>query len=63
MINQAFQLAFLLLAFTPTSGMEGAAKHIHEAKGEKLILRGRLALEDAIKVMERIQPDWLSEGA
>uniref|UniRef100_A0A914CDG5 CHK kinase-like domain-containing protein n=1 Tax=Acrobeloides nanus TaxID=290746 RepID=A0A914CDG5_9BILA len=50
-----FQMAF--------EGMNEEEKVIHEAKVEKLKLRARLGLEDSIKVLKRIQPDWLTDGA
>uniref|UniRef100_A0A914DZZ4 Uncharacterized protein n=1 Tax=Acrobeloides nanus TaxID=290746 RepID=A0A914DZZ4_9BILA len=62
MVNQAFQLTFSLLAFGKTVRKDEVERKIHEAKVEKLVLRAKLGIDDAIKVLERIQPDWLVDG-
>uniref|UniRef100_A0A914CZA9 Uncharacterized protein n=1 Tax=Acrobeloides nanus TaxID=290746 RepID=A0A914CZA9_9BILA len=61
-----FQIAFegmLLLVFTqkPT-GMNETEMAIHEAKSEKLILRAKFAMEDAVKILERLKPEWLTQN-
>ena len=63
MVSQAIQLTFALLAFVQPTGTTENEKIIHEAKAEKLILRAKLAMDDAMKILERLQPDWLVDGA
>ena len=35
---------------------------IHEAKSEKLALRAKFAMEDAVKILERLKPEWLTQN-
>ena len=48
-----------MMVFGQTAGMSDSEKAIHEAKLEKLLLRAKLGLEDAVKILERSQPEWL----
>uniref|UniRef100_A0A914DBQ6 CHK kinase-like domain-containing protein n=1 Tax=Acrobeloides nanus TaxID=290746 RepID=A0A914DBQ6_9BILA len=58
-VQQAFGLSMLMMVFGQTAGMSDSEKAIHEAKLEKLLLRGKLGMEDAVKILERSQPEWL----
>ena len=53
----------IMLVFVQTTGMSDSEKAIHEAKIEKLVLRAKLGLEDAVKILEQSKPEWLVKGA
>lgn len=61
MVNQTILLTIFNVIFTSTNGLDEKTNSIQEAKNAKLLLRTKLALEDAVKVLEEIQPDWLAD--
>lgn len=41
-------------------GKNDTEKAIQEARNEKTLLRVKLALEDAVKIVEKLQPAWIN---
>uniref|UniRef100_A0A914EF54 Uncharacterized protein n=1 Tax=Acrobeloides nanus TaxID=290746 RepID=A0A914EF54_9BILA len=62
-INQAFITSMGVLMLSTGEGMSEKENSIQEARNEKYFLRVKFALEDAVKMLEKNQPDWLVEGA
>uniref|UniRef100_A0A914DIV2 Uncharacterized protein n=1 Tax=Acrobeloides nanus TaxID=290746 RepID=A0A914DIV2_9BILA len=56
MINQAIMLPALLTFF---SSNHEVSEEIQEARNAKLVLRSKLGLEDAVKKLEAMHPDWI----
>ncbi|CAD5211229.1 unnamed protein product [Bursaphelenchus xylophilus] len=52
-IHQAIYYVFLIPAFMLSSSRTAPSPQVHEARMEKLKLRGKLAMQDAVKMVEK----------
>ena len=62
-MNQAFHLVYIVMFLQIKEELSKKEKSIQEAINEKNLLRAKHAMDDAVKILEKIHPEWIVEGA
>uniref|UniRef100_A0A914CW90 Uncharacterized protein n=1 Tax=Acrobeloides nanus TaxID=290746 RepID=A0A914CW90_9BILA len=62
-MNQAFHLVYIAMSLQIKEELSKKEKSIQEAINEKNLLRAKHAMDDAVKILEKIHPDWIVEEA
>ena len=62
-MNQAFHLVYIVMFLQIKEELSTKEKSIQEARNEINLLRVKHAMDDAVKILEKIHPEWIVEEA
>uniref|UniRef100_A0A914EH08 CHK kinase-like domain-containing protein n=1 Tax=Acrobeloides nanus TaxID=290746 RepID=A0A914EH08_9BILA len=62
-MNQAFHLVYIVMFLQIKEELSKKEKSIQEAINEKNLLRAKRAMDDTVKILEMIHPEWIIEEA
>ena len=62
-MNQAFHLVYIVMFLQIKEELSEKEKSIQEARNEINLLRVKHAMDDAVKILEKIHPEWIVEEA